>query len=1166
MSRYDWPSARRPVEERDDPAGRARWVEPRRADFDPEGAHAAVRRAHAPPEPRPGRGPFAPPTGRRHLWQPLGPMTVVDGQATGRPRVAGRVNALAVHHGGQRVYAAAANGGVWYTSDAGASWRSLGGFAPTNAAEVEHPAQRNALGAIQVAWGAAEADDLVYVGTGEVSHIPDAGPGSSLHGIGVLVARGPATSAAADPWTREAKELVGKGVARIALEPGGTGAVAATTAGLFERSAAAGAAPVADAAWARPAGSPFDRLKDRVADALWTAGDGARPARLWVWVREGGSAGLWVRAAGETDFTKVATPGAPVGVAVLAASTPPDRVWVFVDGGAGVLPDLWRVAAAGAGAPAATRVLDVPDVLGAQGFYDIAMAVHPATPDRIALGGSTFTTIAPDGHRLDDGAVVVGDVGMDAGNLRFGHPAAATMVGVGVHPDVQDLAWSDGGNRLWASCDGGVFRSDHPASMVGFVAVNDGLSVVESNYVACHPVCEGRVAAGLQDNGVIERRSTGVWWHEGNGDGGGIVFDPAVPTRYVRQHYGGFWSASAPGFATPFGADERKLDTAFYSMPAAVKHQVTVGGVAADVSQLLIGTKRPWYTHDFGASWFTLGSGTTPPAGDRAQDTFGQKITTCRWQGPHVAWVLGNGKLARYERTPGTETAAGPGTWAVETILQRRALEKKDPLEALRPLFAARVWTEVAVNLEPGATPADPPVLRGRHGAVYLGTIGKAGDATVDTLWWYDGNSTWHPTRLRSADGGNVPAPVIAVACDPAHPEEVWVGTTVGVWRGVRSFDGDGKPSWAWEPRLNGLPEAAVHDLSIYSHDGLRLLRAAIASRGLWELRLDTADVQDLTYLRAHDDDLRHRTSALVTGRDGKTARSWHGSPDVRPREAPRAMAVPASLSLTRAAPGDAARLRRFQAALRSSRNDPRVRATGEWDDYFNEVLRDLGAPILPSPPAAANTVHVDKAFWDAAVTGAHATAEPWGAGRPSEADLHDLVPRLEEGTLAQASCSIPRGKLKVDVVVHHRGLDPVDGADVRVTLLRWVDLKTKNAAKWDQVANWFAGDVPWTAAVDEVLDSADGKTAQAMTDGWRFVMGGAGESHRVTLAGQTLDATRSGIATFDLDTSAFRRNRVMLLVAVIRVAGMHGALAPATLERLALDSPAVAVRSMRIA
>jgi len=157
---------------------------------------------------------------------------------------------------------------------------------------------------------------------------------------------------------------------------------------------------------------------------------------------------------------------------------------------------------------------------------------------------------------------------------------------------------------------------------------------------------------------------------------------------------------------------------------------------------------------------------------------------------------------------------------------------------------------------------------------------------------------------------------------------------------------------------------------------------------------------------------------------------------------------------------------------------------------------------------------------------------------------------------------------MKVDVVVHHRGLDPADGANVRVTLLWWADPRTKNAAKWNDATTWFAGNVPWTPAVNQVLNSADGKTNQAVGAGWRFALGNNTQSHRITLAGQTLDSTHSGVATFDLDVSSRKVNSVVLVVAIIRAGTAPAddiALAPATLQELALTSPNVAVRSIRI-
>jgi hypothetical protein len=555
------------------------------------------------------------------------------------------------------------------------------------------------------------------------------------------------------------------------------------------------------------------------------------------------------------------------------------------------------------------------------------------------------------------------------------------------------------------------------------------------------------------------------------------------------------------------------------------------------------------------------------------QDDLGAPIRACKWQSPDVAWVLCEQRIERLARTPNSHDGGGPGTWTPQTLTppgwNPSGKEKKRP--PAPPLLGdAKVWTDIAPDLDQPPAPGQPPVQHGLIGALYIGTTGNVDKPGVDTLWWFDGIDHFHPTGLRAA----VPAPVTAVLCDPLSLRQVWVGTTVGVWHGERTDHASGPPTWLWTQMVNGLPEAAVEDLAIFRDGTLVLLRVAIASRGVWELRLDDTTVQDRTYLRVHDDDLRHRLPTPLVQRNLAAGRSWHGSPDVRPRVAPAPPAPPtAAAPWTRAAPPGEQALRRFQAALRSSTNDPRVVANGVWDAYFSEVLRDLGAPTTAVPAApplpALNVVQVDPAYFTTHVTAPHATAEPWGSGVPTEADLYELLPRLTEGTAGATSCQLPPGPARVDVVVHRRGLDPIDGANVRVTLLAWMDPATPPAATPNAPGTWFAGPVPWTDAVNQVLNSGDGKTALPVGAGWRFVLGGATDSHRVALTNQTIDPVRAGIATFDLDLSGVAPETVVLLVAVIRAgttAADDVALAAADLETLTRNNANVAVRSLRVA
>ena len=1183
MSRYDWPPNSGRKGRDDDPAARMAFNARRRAEFDPEGALRVSRTPHQPAQdPGGAPRPFAPASGRHHLWQPLGPVTVLgckaDFHALDSQRVSGRVNAICVHPDGQRIYAGSANGGVWYSKDGGANWVSVGGLASTNTADILQPAHGNACGALLVDWSSFEGEDIIYVGTGGYTDwgTPTGQPGESVGGIGILV--GTVNSGS---WEREAPNLVNNSVYSIVREPGGNIWIAATRKGLFERPAVAGV----ERNWERPTSKPFHQLEADCTDLLWTPGDALRPARLWVWVRDDDeNTGLWVRNAVGGNFAKVAvdvlspfeyTPGR----ACLAASTPATQVWVLNDRGEKLLPALFRVTnpVTGPSSPTAHGVVGVPDILHDHGSYAIAIAVDPANADRVVLAGTFLKKFftqdgAPveqfftqDGAPVKDASIVVADVALDpgpAGWLTYGlPPTPCTMIGVGVHPDVHALAYSNGGASLWAGCDGGIFRSDLPTRPAGFYARNNGLSISETNYIAAHPRCEGHIIAGLQDNGVVMRLSSGVWTQQFWSDGGGVVMNAASPDQWLAQTKRGIWNRFPPGGTGPLQRGnkfykEESDGAAFYSMPASISHMRISPHQATSFSQTLVGTYRLWYSEDFGVTWVTLPNGKDPLPGDPDIDSIHLPITVCRWQSPEVAWVLCEQRLTRYARTPGSDNAVGPGTWTSAPVMPPGFVP---PGNARPPsLLDSSVWTDIAVNLDlpPGLDAW--PAQHGTLGAVYIGTIGNADNAGVDTLWWFDGTDKWYPTGLRSNPNG-VPAPVTAIVCNPASPAEVWVGTTVGVWHGVRTDHGAASPTWDWEQKVNGLPEAAVEDLALFSDGGLVLLRAAIASRGVWELRLDIADVQDLTYVRAHDDDLRYRPRAVEKQRDLKTDRSWHGSPDVRPRVAPASVPAPTSLWRWWRGTSDE-KLRRFQAAMKSHTGDPRIVANGVWDAYFSEVLRDHGAPSLPDP--VLSLVSLDEPYWNLHMQPPHATAEPWGAGVPSEADLYELAPALTEGELKETSCSLPPSPSKVDIVVHHRGLGSIDGANVRVTLLKWIDPTIMHAAKWEDYTTWFSGDVPWTDAVNDVLNL--GSTTKAFAAGWSFV-GTTNATRWRTLNGQTLDPMHSGVATFDLDLSQRKKDSVVLVVAIIRAGTTPIALAPAKLQDLAMTSPNVAVRSIHV-
>jgi hypothetical protein len=1237
VSRYAWPDAgaAQAAEGKDDAGGRAGYNARRRSGSADALARALLReaatatpRARAAGRARP-RG--FPPTDTL-LWQPLGPSVLLGGQAEGAPRVTGRVNAICVHPGGLRAYAASANGGVWATTDGGKRWQSVAGLASTNIADVKRPAHRNVSAALHVLWRDPPAgNELVFMGTGEPHPMREGRPGHGEDGLGIFVADKPLTAAALDPWQREAKHLVNDVVYGFASSPDGSVVVAATASGLYQRPPD----PVAaDAPWTPVPGMPTPANGKVCTSVLWTAGDPAsvtpanqrRPERLWVWISDGTNNGLWVRdatnlAAGfvsvPVDAANSAFGFVPERGVLAAAVALPAFVWLLQDLGGGAT-GLFRIAntKAAEGAPKALAVENVPDIFHGTGWYNVALAVDPGNENRVAVAGNFYGTpsIAADADILTtvDGATrsydaailldtVVPKTGSPARLVYGALPRASQMIGVGVHPDVHALAFSNGGASLWTGCDGGVYRNDRPGtSVAGFYAVNEGLSISETNFLGASVVHEGDLMVGLQDNGVGARVSGSVWRVVILADGGGIVREPTRPERWIAQYTNGTWSTPA-GYSTggPLAwaatvATSRLNSTendaaAFYTLPSSIGH--TRG--ATKIGQFLIGTTRPWYTDDNGTTWCTLPTATDARSvvggvvtWNNAQDDLGSKIYACRWQDPDTAWVLTGNAVWQLTRTPGSHAAGGPGTWTKPAlkVLDKNApastdegkAKKRTPPDPNAPLALLRSsphWLEIEPNFVPaaGAVPA--------RAALYLGTIGHPTVANVDTLWWYDG-STWMSTELltRGYNGTPLPAPVTAILVDPALPDEVWVGTSVGVVHGKRSAvasppAGGRTFKWDWTMHLNGLPEAPVEDLVLYKDGTLRLLRAAIGARGVWELRLDQEVVPALTYLRVHEGDLRHRPSARLLQGDGTTERPWHASPDIRPRLAPSTTLTGPTTAApwTRLTPPDKVRLQRFQAALRSSTGDVRIVANGLWDGYFSEVLRERGAPstpVVPAPPAPLlpqSTVRIDPAYFAAHFKSNHRLAEPWGAGPPTLADLIELTPPIEEGAATEAACKLAAKPWKVEVVVHHRGRAARPGADVRVTLLWFMDPTVKNRMAFNEPARWAAIPGDWTAPVQTVLNRADGiGSSAALPSGWHYALGTNTTSRHLGIGG-SIDPLNAGIASFDLNLAGLPKDRLVLLVAVLR-AGADIVLPNLPLRQLVLEQPAVAVRAVRIA
>src|SRR5690606_11590082 len=220
-------------------------------------------------------------------------------------------------------------------------------------------------------------------------------PGGKAAGIGVLKLGVPLPEALAhpevNPWRREAVNLSGMGIFRLARNPGAENTlVAATSTGLWKRQGAF----VEGADWVRVTAGPFDFDADDdkwCTDVIWEPAKGGTPARLWVarlddtlftdtgiWVSESGADGPYEKV-GLSDSDR----DGRLGISVHKKD--PSIVYVLGKG-----PRLWRI-----DGKTARRVRGLPKHLfGAkhdQSAYDLAVAAHPEKPDEVILGGSTVS-------------------------------------------------------------------------------------------------------------------------------------------------------------------------------------------------------------------------------------------------------------------------------------------------------------------------------------------------------------------------------------------------------------------------------------------------------------------------------------------------------------------------------------------------------------------------------------------------------------------------------------------------------------------------------------------------------------------------------------------------------------------------------------------------------
>jgi photosystem II stability/assembly factor-like uncharacterized protein len=428
-----------------------------------------------------------------------------------------------------------------------------------------------------------------------------------------------------------------------------------------------------------------------------------------------------------------------------------------------------------------------------QGWYDNAIAVDPVNPDRVWAGGIDL-------FRSDDGGQNWGIASYwwaDRADSHFSHADQHSIV---FHPQ-----YNGSSNRMmYVASDGGIFRTDNalanlatgtrapcdPANTsVRWTSLNNNYGVTQFYHGLPYP--NGMTyMGGTQDNGTLRGMdSTGTnWTTVFGGDGGYVAIDPTdTDTIYVettrlsirRSIDGGTTFVPATSGIAESSGNFLFINT--FMMDPSIPQRLWTGG------------RSLWRTSD-GASVWTQAS--APLSADRSVSAIA------------IAPTNSNRVLVGLS---GSTVGGG--------FIHRN--------DAALTSNSATVW--------PGVQP--------RAGFVSWVTFDPADEnvayATYTTFGGFhvykstDAGATW-----ASIDGAGATAipdvPVHCIVVDPSDSQRLYIGTDIGVFVSL-----DGGANWAREN--TGFANVATESLAIGSLGLNNVLFAFTHGRSAWRVTLGPA-------------------------------------------------------------------------------------------------------------------------------------------------------------------------------------------------------------------------------------------------------------------------------------------------------------------------------------
>ncbi len=742
-------------------------------------------------------------------WSPLGPQPEQSSavSTTWGGANSGRVTGLALTPGASpTLYLASAGGGVWSSTNAGASWSTHTDSQPN------------------IAMGSVTVDptnpSYVFGGTGEANQCLDC-----FFGDGVME-----SSNGGQSWTtvNPGGMFTGVNIGSIVVEPGAlsigsTIVLAGTNNGLY-------VSTNGGVTWASEAGTNWLGTAHDVSSIVLNTK--TSPYAIYAYVQ---GVGIEYSANNGTTWSlsqplQVAQPGGgDTGTLAIAPATTTAATTLYAsigsftgyvgfykstDGGAS-----WTSLTMCSGGTTTPGTGCVPyftgdnyaysgvnnDLNGDQGWYDNALIVDPQNPNVIVAGGIT--------------AVESTDGGLNWTNLNGG--GFFTVSNILFHPDFHSFAFDSAGN-LYFGNDGGIWEMSaanvNPVSgppVLSYSNLNTNLDITQFYPGMSQSSNASTILAGAQDNGTNLYSAPNTTWAEVlGGDGGGSAIDPNNALNQLAFADGTLYSTT-DGWSSAANVN--------YLTPSAVKPLTLAVNWAPPVSivpesggsTIVLGGDGVYLNTSFSnnGAW----TGPLGYTGDLAFQGGSDFVST-------LAYAPSNPNVIYAGWDDGTIEMSTDGglTW---TTVQ--------PEQYNSTTHAYLMVTHIAVDPSNPYTIDVAQSASGYLGLAYGGVYAGTG-ANIEQI------TTTNATPLATVVTGNLAAGVPSSSVVPDGHGGLVVATDIGVFW-AQSLNG---ANTVWTRIGVGLPNVQVMDLVLTAQG---TLLAATHGRGVWSIPFSAPTMSSAT-------------------------------------------------------------------------------------------------------------------------------------------------------------------------------------------------------------------------------------------------------------------------------------------------------------------------------